>query len=63
MARESPNSSSSGSGPSRWRALKIAALLGTAHERSQPLAHASPSTSWRITSSYDARSNSAIAST
>ena len=35
---------------SRRRALEIAALSGTAHARSQPDAHASPSTSWRITS-------------
>ncbi|MGC2374276.1 MAG: hypothetical protein WA484_10415 [Solirubrobacteraceae bacterium] len=37
-------SNCNGSDPKRWRALKIAALLGTSHARSQPEAHESPST-------------------
>jgi hypothetical protein len=52
-----------GSEPSRRRAWNNAALLGTCHGRRQPDCHDNPSTSVRITSSYDACENSANPST
>ncbi len=57
------NSSASGSGPSRARAWEMAGWDGTLQRCRQPDSHARPSTRLRITSSYPASENSAMAIT